>query len=488
MFDRSIWFAALLTLSIPQTTSHTQEETTTKNQLMVVPPPIESIISLGIYDNKGKLVRVLKKGADINSFKSGLNGLFVGWDHNDAQGKPMPPGKYYARGVAVGAVKIESVAFHLNDWVDRAGQTRVSRIYSIALLNDLHLAIIADTPTRQLLLFDPTITIAKPISLNFNAQSIKSISSILVVFDKGQIAFIDSATGHQVGQKTSSDIRDVDGLGDRNIILTGTQISDQIGTAPIQEVKLPEENLSHCALLNSTIVMASKTAKVWKLDQQNFVPIDIGETDELLDMGAGTGDTVWLLVKTGNTTLIKHVDLSGKSLCEIELPADLQSASRLTASREQDTLILVSNDSPTQRTVGLRFQTADQGKSVWEKWFDRSITHFQYFDIKEEHVIPSPTRTDSSPVFVKPVNNPMGNVRQPNFQLTAYSDDSGAWIANADGLPLFQVCKTKGIKQIHFQSDNANGMRVYISDGCVVEEYHLTGLDNLFRFDAGTFE
>jgi hypothetical protein len=31
-------------------------------------------------------------------------------------------------------------------------------------------------------------------------------------------------------------------------------------------------------------------------------------------------------------------------------------------------------------------------------------------------------------------------------------------------------------------------MRVYVSDGSVVEEYHLTGLENLFRFDAGSFD
>jgi hypothetical protein len=31
-------------------------------------------------------------------------------------------------------------------------------------------------------------------------------------------------------------------------------------------------------------------------------------------------------------------------------------------------------------------------------------------------------------------------------------------------------------------------MRVYVSDGTVVEEYHLTSMENLFRFDAGSFD
>ena len=68
------------------------------NQLLFVPPPVEGVISLGAYDNKGKLVRVLKKAADIDTFKSGLDGLVIEWDRNDSQGKPVPSGKYFARG------------------------------------------------------------------------------------------------------------------------------------------------------------------------------------------------------------------------------------------------------------------------------------------------------------------------------------------------------------------------------------------------------
>jgi hypothetical protein len=488
MFDRSRWLAALLAIGVSHFHVCAQtEETTTGNQLMFVPPPVEGALSLGIYDSRGKLVRVLKKSASIDSFKSGLNGLFVEWDRNDSQGKPTPPGRYYARGVLIGDVKIEGIAFHLNDWVDRTGQTRFSHIAGLALLSDLHPVVIADAPTRQLLVFDSKTAAAKSVPINFNVQSIKPSESNLLLFDNAQIAIIDQ-TGNMLYQRALPDIKDADAFGSRNVILSGSELSDQSGTAPPQQIKLPEENIPHCTILQSAVLVANKASKVWKLDQQNFIPIDIGETGELLDMEAGVGDTAWVLVHTASATLVKQIDITGKSLRDIELPADLASSTRLAASRQQDALLLISNDGPMQRSVGLKFQTADQGKSVWEKWLDRSVTGFQYFDLREGRVVPSPTRTESPVVFVKPANNPLDNARQPNFQLSVYADETGAWVANADGLPLFQVCKTKGIKQTRFQSDNANGMRAYISDGIVVEEYHLTGLDNLFRFDAGSFD
>src|ERR1700751_2028267 len=119
MFDSSRWRPALVAaiVLILAHLLYSQDEETSNNELIFVPPPVEGVISLGVYDGKGKLVRVLKKAASIDSFKSGLNGLFIDWNKNDQNGNPVPNGKYFARGVMIGDVKIAGVAFHLNDWV-----------------------------------------------------------------------------------------------------------------------------------------------------------------------------------------------------------------------------------------------------------------------------------------------------------------------------------------------------------------------------------
>ena len=40
-------------------------------RISFVPPPLDGTISLGVYDAKGKLVRVLFREADINEFNIG---------------------------------------------------------------------------------------------------------------------------------------------------------------------------------------------------------------------------------------------------------------------------------------------------------------------------------------------------------------------------------------------------------------------------------
>ena len=46
-------------------------------RISFLPPPLDGTISLGIYDAKGKLVRVLHREADINEFAIGNDALSI---------------------------------------------------------------------------------------------------------------------------------------------------------------------------------------------------------------------------------------------------------------------------------------------------------------------------------------------------------------------------------------------------------------------------
>ncbi len=489
MFDRPRWFSglALLLSFVSLQALNAQDEEPNSNQLLFVPPPVEGVISLGAYDSRGKLVRVLKRAAEIDSFKSASDGLVIDWDRNDFRGKQVPNGKYFARGVLVGDVKVEGVAFHLNDWIDSSDDPRIRKILSATLLDAQRPAVLADASQPEVVVLESNGNRSSTISLAFNPLTIKAAGPNLLLFDRTQVMLIDPTSGAEVLRQHLSDVRDADALGNRIVVLSGNQINYQINATP-QDLKAPGGELYRCAVLDSSIVVASKQANVWKLDGQDFTAVDAGGTGELLDMSAGASDSVWLLVKTDTATVLKQIDPSGKIQREIELPPDLQSVTRLGASRNEDSLLLSSEDGTTQRVTGIRFQAAVQGKSIWEKWFERILTSFKFFDLKDGKVVPADAKIDSPPVLVKPANNPMENTRQALFQLTIVTDDAGAWVASVDGLPLFQVCGTKNIRQTRCTSDGANGVRVYTSDGTVVEEYHLTSLENLFRFEAGSFD
>jgi len=78
-------------------------------RISFVPPPMDGTISLGIYDQAGKLVRVLHQNAQLNDFTIGPDSLVTRWDGKDDGTQDSPFGRYHARGYLVGALKREDL-------------------------------------------------------------------------------------------------------------------------------------------------------------------------------------------------------------------------------------------------------------------------------------------------------------------------------------------------------------------------------------------
>src|SRR5215472_14929374 len=79
-------------------------------RISFVPPPMDGTISLGIYDQAGKLVRVLHQNAQLNDFAIGADALMTRWDGKDDEHQDLPSGRYHARGYLVGPLKREDLS------------------------------------------------------------------------------------------------------------------------------------------------------------------------------------------------------------------------------------------------------------------------------------------------------------------------------------------------------------------------------------------
>jgi hypothetical protein len=70
---------------------------------------MEGTISLGIYDQAGKIVRVLHRNVQLNDFEIGADALVTRWDGKDDGQQDLPSGRYLARGYLVGPLKREDL-------------------------------------------------------------------------------------------------------------------------------------------------------------------------------------------------------------------------------------------------------------------------------------------------------------------------------------------------------------------------------------------
>src|SRR5436189_3605832 len=78
-------------------------------RISFIPPPLDGTISLGIYDQAGKIVRVLHQNAQLNDFTIGPDSLVTRWDGKDDGDQDLPFGRYHARGYLVGPIKREDL-------------------------------------------------------------------------------------------------------------------------------------------------------------------------------------------------------------------------------------------------------------------------------------------------------------------------------------------------------------------------------------------
>jgi hypothetical protein len=78
-------------------------------RISFIPPPMDGTISLGIYDQAGKIVRVLHQNAQLNDFAIGADALVTRWDGKDDRNQDSPSGRYHARGYVVGPLKREDL-------------------------------------------------------------------------------------------------------------------------------------------------------------------------------------------------------------------------------------------------------------------------------------------------------------------------------------------------------------------------------------------
>jgi hypothetical protein len=78
-------------------------------RISFIPPPMDGTISLGIYDQAGKIVRVLHQNAQLNDFAIGADALVTRWDGKNDGNQDSPSGRYHARGYLVGPLKREDL-------------------------------------------------------------------------------------------------------------------------------------------------------------------------------------------------------------------------------------------------------------------------------------------------------------------------------------------------------------------------------------------
>ena len=408
MFCGNVIFAAIIMGAFAQGTptpsvASSPSPVARSVRISFLPPPLDGTISLGIYDAKGKLVRVLYREADINEFTIGADALSTTWDGKDDARESVPAGKYSAHGFVVGDLGIDGVGFFFNDFVTNDDSPRSRHLSSVRLKdNELHL--------DAELLGDERATL---------------------VCDPKQGAFLR---------------------------------------------KLPLEGAIHCdekpPLLN--VVQA-------------------------IDCDFGMNSTLWLIdsLEGGARREIKQLSKTHELLRRMAIAEGEPQPQAIAASTTEDRIFLVEEaaHSPVNRLralslAGSKTDGANGAVSDWRTDFEKKIVEHRNFSIENGKPIPNNPTNKIPPekISVKLQPNPLLADARVTVELAVGLDEDGSFLKASDGLPICSISETPGLIRGLLAAHGSNALDVFQDDGAVVEQFRVTGVDQMMSFDCGGFE
>ncbi len=356
-------------------------------RISFVPPPLDGTISLGVYDAKGKLVRVLFREADINEFNIGSDALSTSWDGKDDAGDDAPPGKYTAHGFVVGDLQIEGVGFFFNDWISSADGPRFSRIRSLTARDE----------------------------------------NLLLGVD-----LVPPGQGHVLYD-----------VGDKSLNLKDTD---------------PESN------------------------------------DDARTTAAGRDGTRWAIERGEKGIEVKQISGSGEFLRRLPISPGEPQPKAIAASTTQNRIYLLEENESRQRVRALSLaatknEGAEQAVSEWKVDFEKSIVAHKNFSVVDGKPVPTPAEENfPDKVKVKLQANPLLNDDRVTVEMMIGVDADGSFIKAADGLPLCTISETQNLGRALLLAHGASALDIFQDDGAVVEQFRVTGVDQMLSFDCGGFE
>lgn len=373
-------------------------------RISFVPPPLDGTISLGIYDAKGKLVRVLHREADINVFKIGADALSTTWDGKDDAGENVPAGRYSAHGFVVGDLGVQGVGFFFNDWITAEDSPRISRI-------------------RTLGMEDGRLQLG--------------------------VELVPRGTGHALYDLAHKTLT----LSDHNP-------------------------------LESPVPVSPSATATKNIDPIAAVP--------------GRNGTRWVIDRTANgaaTTELKQLSASGEFLRQLTTPPDQPQPIAVAPSMMDDTICLLDESNAAQRVrvLTLLAQKAEgeqQPVSDWKVNFEKWIVAHKDFSLVNGKPVASPAAGWNAPekLKVKLQPNPLVNDQRVTVELAVGFDAEGSFLKTSDGLPLSSISETPELARGLLASHGSSAINVFQDDGAVVEQFRVTGVDQMMSFECGDFE
>ena len=408
-------------------------------QITFVPPPLNGTLSLGIFNKAGKLVRTLHREARTKEFVVGLNGLITWWDGKDDAGAVAPPGKYFARGFAVGAVEFQGEAFHFNEWIDE------------------------DTPRLR------RIT-------DLRAES-GGLRLIGAKADGRCVSFAVEAEGRA---------HDFEPFGKvEHFAHPADNAAEQFAGKPVT------------MLDGGDTILASADDRLLLREKGEWRWLDLPSLKKPLHGCLGRDGTLWVIDRAESGVEVKQYSFAGEFKRRLAITPGDSVPMRIAAALAGDAIALIEESPGVQRVRMLSLAGSEpapaegESSSTWKVTFLKTIRASDDLaavrdELKNEEGAPFDA---VEKISVRLLPNQLMRNASTSVDVAVGIDAKGSFLRTADGLPLKRITETPGLRWAAMMREpEGKAVTIFQSDGAVVEEFKARKLASMMAFDAGDYD
>jgi len=508
--------------------------------------PDEGRITLGVFDGSGKLVRLLHKLAKEGDFQVGLNGLITSWDGKNGTGERVPSGHYHVRGYLVGEdVRVSGEDFLFNDWAADSGFPGFNKIHDFSLLENGDVVLLAGSNSPDYVLtrfslekgflwsahlkwnvkffggkgftsFRKTDSAGHPLggsvilisspapppgisplltSNSANTFVITAAGSGIYALGDGKETFSTGSGGGVAPLSLAADESEVfvSSPGGLTTICLPAQKPGGMGVPPVGEPLngqdadsgLLKERVTHppAAFTSmdadaSTLIGASQDG-VW-IRRESFQPITLPTAAKSVTLGMP--GTFWFVGEENGAPFVGQASFAGEILRALRLAADDPKPDKIRASRTAEKFALIESLPALQRLRVMARAESGEWTIEWERTI-RDCSNFGFVNGKSAADAGSAEQEKNLRFRLK--ENPLTGKRD-FLTVHAESDASGSRLVSPDGLPLVDISSRNDIRRTAIRrGDKPDSLRLLQGNGSFVEEFSITGLDDILPLDAG---
>jgi hypothetical protein len=202
----------------------------------------------------------------------------------------------------------------------------------------------------------------------------------------------------------------------------------------------------------------------------------------------GHAGTLWVVESTGSGSELRQYSASLDLVRCLKIPASEPQPIQIAAIKDRNGVFLLEKGERIQRLRGLEPAGATLDADGWTVFFSRSVETSDTFNSVANRLGGGKPLVSEPKVKVRLIPNPLFKDALQEIQVKLGIDREGAVLMESSGLTLCGLTSTPNLKWASLVPDGSKALRIFQSDGSVVEEFRARKLANMMAFDAGEYE